>query len=349
MEKNETPVPTERVIGRRTIVKGAAWTIPVIATATAVPAASASVCTPQTLRVDGFAQATTIAIPACATTVTFTVAGGGGGGVETVPAGDGKFQGGSGALITGTLIGVAGKTLTLTPGNGGTNGVFRGASGRGGSGVGNGGDSGFHPTYGTHKSGGGGGGSAIMLGSTYLVVAGGGGGAGSDYVWTENVWESRPNGGDAGQPGSPLTAYDRFGTRASAGGGQPGAGGAGGVAGSSGQVYSATPSGNGGPRNGGVGGLTFGYAGGRPVSNDVWIGSGGGGGGWGGGGSGGILTYIWAQTADSYLGICGGGGGGGSYTDPTYTASTITGLAGNRGDGETSTAPGNGWIEISYS
>ena len=161
-------------------MKGAAWSLPVIATAVAIPSASASPgCTPGrevlTAGATGSALAvSSVTVPATASRITFTVVGGGGGGPQT---------GGLSASRTGEIpvTGMA-QTFTLVAGQ---QGHPRTGPATSALGYGNGGPSypGIETFYPNNASGGGAG-SAIILGpsttGTPLVVVGGGGGAGAN-------------------------------------------------------------------------------------------------------------------------------------------------------------------------
>ncbi|SFR73517.1 hypothetical protein SAMN04488591_3282 [Microbacterium azadirachtae] len=177
-------------IHRRTIVKGAAWSIPVIAAATAVPGAIASTpTTTYTVTATGSgtnSKTCSFVLPAGATNISYVVTGGGGGG----------FLGAAGAELTGTLSSpVADTPIQLIAAGGGlwggANFTENGGSpvqpreGLGGEGFGNGGSAPLpagaldgYPANAVRIAGGGGGGSALLIGGVAAVVAGGGGGGG---------------------------------------------------------------------------------------------------------------------------------------------------------------------------
>ena len=135
---------------------------------------SAESCVPATFTITGNgsgAVSTTTITFACPRVLTYTVVGGSGG----ADAGT-AFQGaGKGASLIGTISVPAGTTLTLIAGGVGdtkiSNNYLAGAAyvAKGGTGFGNGGDSG--PSA-SRTGSGGGGGSAILIGGTPLVVAG---------------------------------------------------------------------------------------------------------------------------------------------------------------------------------
>ncbi len=344
MENSESSLSEERVIGRRTIVKGAAWSIPIIATATAVPQAAASTggCS-GTVRVTGYGQARDLEIPPCATIVTYEIAGAGGGYTGNAPGPDREADGGRGALLTGTLTGVAGQTLHLIPGNPGeSSSTTKQALGGSGYGPGRGGHSGGLPGRPVNlAAAAGGGASGIGIGSVPLVVAGAGGGAGTSIAYRypdQNPVALAGPGGDAGQPGGTSIVRNSV-ADVSAQGGQPGAGRVGGAGGAG-----TTQNGwEGGPESGGSGVLA--------ALNEFSAMSGGGGSGYGGGGSGGISIYAQNDSSGQLLRmfIGGGGGGGGSYVNPAYATMTTTDHADNNGKGAARTPAGPGWIVITYS
>ncbi len=161
-------------ISRRAVARGAAWTIPVIATATAAPAYAVSPCATH-----GTATATAPGIPVIVTVPTQCLIS------YTVIAGSGGRSGGGGARLTGTFVVTGSATtasLALIPGGGGTSGGGS-TPGTGGLGYGRGGNS---PGGNAGTRGGGGGGSAILLGAVSsnkpLVVAGGGGGGNGTFA-----------------------------------------------------------------------------------------------------------------------------------------------------------------------
>ena len=169
-----------RAVDRRTVVKGAAWSVPAIVAAAAAPMSSASGCGDQAgsfgTTEAGFHQQW---IPKCATTVKYIVRGGGG----AVAIADNGDSLGRAAEITGTLLlpaTWAGGWLKFYVGAGGQAvqyGVAQGGIGfgRGGNGTSTADASGSGETSWSLA---GGGGSALLFGDSLLVVAGGGGGSG---------------------------------------------------------------------------------------------------------------------------------------------------------------------------
>lgn len=169
-----------RAIDRRTVVKGAAWSVPIVAAAVAAPMSSASGCGALAGSFDttdaGIYQQW---IPQCATTVNYLVRGGGGAVANTV---NGDVFGRA-AEITGTLLlpaDWAGGYLKLIVGAGGEArqyGVAMGGIGfgRGGNGTNTVNNSGNGETAWSLA---GGGGSALLFADTVLVTAGGGGASG---------------------------------------------------------------------------------------------------------------------------------------------------------------------------
>ncbi|WP_424937707.1 MULTISPECIES: hypothetical protein [Bacteria] len=342
--------PESAGLSRRSLVKGAAWSMPVIAAAVAVPAASASVaCTPG--RVSLVAGATgsavarqTVIVPGNARTITFIVRGGAGGGPQAA---------GSGALLTGS-ISPTGAPMTFD--------IIAGQQGHGrlgtpivSQGFGNGGIASIPshtPDISTgfvYTGTGGGAGSAILLNGAPLVVAGGGGGAGSDRTNGSKLAPQPPAtfsgaGGSAGQGGTDgqgdMYAPGGKGANGSAPGGfsrgfavltnytwATGWGAAGGVPGSGA---------NGGGDGGNVIPGTSNYV--NNQGTDGW-GAGAGGGGLAGGGAG--TGSFWAEPTTGgalprFLGHYAGGGAGSSVINP--------GASGTFAAGGT----GPGMVEISW-
>ncbi|MFB7843780.1 glycine-rich protein [Microbacterium sp. NPDC056052] len=284
---------------RRTVVKAAAWSVPVIASTVAAPAFAASGCAPGSAsfsvpsptQASGGVQNWTV--PTGVASVSFAVAGGAGGGFDATP-------GGKGALTTGTLAVTPGDVLTIYVGQGGRGGALQDT---GGGGYGSGGSTTLSssPVY-WDLGGGGGGGSAIVLNGTPLVVAGGGGGGGS-MGWAYST-RSGGVGGNAGANGGALTAGPVV-----AGGGQ--ASGAGGVA--SGSYQQTTPGLAASGRNG-ANGVVAGRLGADGVSME-YVGSGAGGGGYTGGGSG-AIAYRNIASPLAHENVAGAGAGGSSYLAP---------------------------------
>lgn len=320
---------------RRTVIKGAAWSLPVIAASMAVPAHAASVsCAPGDATTIATADASgllEVTIPACATEITYVVRGGGGGGSAT--------YGGFGAVSTGTIVPTGQvMTLYLIAGQGGW---ARGSSkvdvhpqGFGAGGLGatryNFNGSGVWAV----DAGYGGAGSAILLGSPAgapIVVAGGGGGSGNAMASGNGngvlLQAIAGDGGNAGQTALSGGSGTLEGGGTAGGGGAAtlSAAGAGGVP-SGPYTNIAGDSGNG--RDGGSGTqVRLGPSGGTTGAT-----SGGGGGGYFGGGGG---SVVWEEQFVSGAG--GGGGAGTSYIDNAYAAGVIdSSFLDNTGNG----APG---------
>jgi|GEM_PF-2063801 len=153
-------------VQRRTIIKGAAWSVPVIAAAVAAPAyaASASCKGSQLFAYQGSAQTFDLSrVCPDATMVEFIVVGGQGASPLA--------REGLGTAITGVIPLAADKIFTLAVGQGGSD--------AGGWGFGSGGDGADVSVIGGPPGGGGGGGSALALGNQLVAVAGGGGGIGT--------------------------------------------------------------------------------------------------------------------------------------------------------------------------
>lgn len=204
MAMDHTPKPRGqgRATPRRTVLKGAAWSVPVVTVAASAPAGalvSPQPCTAPTQQVtlpqptgsganNTAAASSSLTIPAGVTEVSFVVQGAPGGGLQAYTAG---------ARLTGRIAVTPGETLSFVTGQGG----FRLVDGQtsndsvtrtalGGQGHGSGGDASLTISqssslivYGGVRSGGGA--SAILRGSTALVIAGGGG-TGGERVNTYN-------------------------------------------------------------------------------------------------------------------------------------------------------------------
>ncbi|WP_353112316.1 hypothetical protein [Microbacterium sp.] len=317
----------QTTVSRRTIVKGAAWSVPIVAAAVAVPAYAASPDCAGTATVtanDYEKGVLTVTLPACARTVSYVVLGGGGGTAQNVS------YSGCGAKITGTLAVSGGEVLTLVAGGGGGN---RGMAPVRATGWGDGGmGSVYYDTAlgrDNFAAGGGGAGSAILLGAdpstsgTPLIVAGGGGGMpfatswaqsgpdaywlGANVGWGGSAEPAQDNIGDGGisetPMGTTMTEIARHGVP-----GTPTAAGAGGLAELSGAPLA----------RGLAGGAASGHDGGDAAAVDVRTdsetlflstgGAGGGGGGWYGGGA---AATVW--TVDKPHGAGGGGAGASNY------------------------------------
>ena len=355
MNENVANDPTGRSEGlsRRTIVKGAAWSVPVIATTVAMPMASASVncqtvthtvASPDPTTPEGTTE--TFIVPAGVTSIRFSVAGGGGGAaIDKADSWEHASHGGSGALVTGELPVTPGQPLTLIVGQGGAGGTFgegaaalSGQPATGGKGYGDGGTSPAAVATASNGlrggGGGGGGGSAILLGDTPLVVAGGGGGVGSGwrasstaYLWSA---ESGGDGGDADAVAAPklMTLNGAYKYVIPSGGGASGA-----VPGAAGELPTRTPA---APLTAHPGVAATGRDGADGTETYLLtnagqvfcaVSSGGGGGGYAGGGTAGGLAQS-LTTGGNLLTIGGTGGGGSSYVAPVVQEAVTT-LAGN--------------------
>jgi hypothetical protein len=316
-----------------------------VAGAVALPAATASASSTQTVTFSYTGAAQTWTVPADVTgSIGFTVTAGGGGGGST----DGTVAGGPGggpAVVTGDLTNAApGDIFTVIVGGGGAGGTQAapttsspvtviggwGGSGSGGT-VSAPGDAGF----GAVDYGGAGGGMSALSSSTacasgtgsYCIVAGGGGGGGGGSG-TSVAGAAGGGGNVVGSSGGTSPAignYQQYGWSFPAMGGGGGTGGAQGAVAAGGST--STTVGDPGPTGTGGGG--------------------GGGAAGGGAGSGGF-------NQDSVYAGGGGGGGGGSYVDTTDTASSAvtTGPGGGSGGAGSSVSPGsagaNGQIIITY-
>ncbi|MGQ7311087.1 hypothetical protein ACUOFU_05215 [Microbacterium arabinogalactanolyticum] len=339
-----------RGVSRRMIVKGAAWSIPVIAGAAAVPAQSASGC--NQIGTTLLWQATAanldtphdeyqLRVPDGVRRMHFIVVGGDGG--YAYQTGDGDATG-KGAYIEGDMAVSPGDEFYLQPGAGGED---SGGGGRGGKSLyGSGGDGGVNADY----LGAGGGGASALLSVTRapLIVAGGGGGSNINSVpvgpdearYSSSVFHdqtatygsttvSLPGGYlNAGLPGAPGDTGDTgwMGLRASASvdpkpsevvlmaGGGRGAGAAANAPGAGGKFAWVT-----GPgfsvnwyQVGSPGSGTRGGNGGsNGVSPNLVSAAGGGGGGYSGGGGGATVAAEWNTPPAPYGGQYGITGGGG--------------------------------------
>ena len=350
--------PTVRREGvpRRTIVKGAAWSVPVIAAAVRAPLAAASGClSGDTVTVVGNGATLvtrTVAIPACATKVTYTVKGGDGQRI-------GSTSIGRGATISGELKNVAGLTLTLVAGGSPNSGATDPRPG--GAGYGNGGNG-----YGS--VGAGGAGSAILVAGNPVVVAGGGGGGtnvyltiGSSVVVTAIT--AMQDGVDAGTGSSSSSTPTGYGLRftksngdhmLTAGGGAGAAGAAGGAAAPAavlgpgvtatdyaGSAGGAHGTGNLGGGNGGDGPPIG--AGTGTTGLGLGVNGGGGGGGWAGGG-GGRAYRVTGGFPSGTNALDGGSAGGAGSSHVDAVAAPPTAGPAPRGD-----ARGDGSVTITWS
>ncbi|PRB00537.1 hypothetical protein [Microbacterium sp. MYb64] len=337
-----------RLIRRRAIVKGAAWSLPVLAAAVAVPVATASTVPACATQKTFFtipdspsaAGITTVfVVPAKVTSLNVIVSGGAGGSTRA----NWTILGGNGGLVTATIPVVPGETLDLIVGQGGASRTTFTASPSivtGGQGFGNGGDS--DPAADNANSGPGswwggapgGAGSAISRGSQPLVVAGGGGGAGGIYGvgWT---YYDGGRGGDADRDGE-ANWYDTFtGSRIDLPGGLvSGAAAGAGTFTADGTYYSA-PGLATASRDGAVGAGVSSSIGGQPWG----AGAGAGGGGYHGGGSG----SRGGRSGAIALGA--GGAGGTSYLD---TASGVVGTTSTWNQSTSTTSRQGGTITIEW-
>ena len=330
-----------RPIQRRTIVKGAAWSLPVLAAAVAVPAhaASGTPCVGATYNSPG---TYTYAVPAGRTTLNFEIAGGGGG-ADFLNAQGTTGPGGSGALIAGALAVTPGQTLTLIVGGGGQ-GVHK--QGLGGKGFGNGGNATNVGGVWYGPASGGGAGSAILLGATPLVVAGGGGGAGFGEGILPYLVGSPTGAGSAGPnptDGALISVTTSAGIAFTVNGGSAANGSAGGAArpaSTTGNFAATLP----GATGGGFGtGANGGGNGGNSNPGSNYQGAGGG--GYAGGGSGGATERL----GSDYTNIGGNGGAGSNFVGgPGVAVSSIL-SAGNGGPAGSPSANidgGPGYVRI---
>lgn len=203
-------------------------------------------------------------VPADVTLIYVEVRGGDGAGAFLPLA-----CGGSGALVTTTLVVTPGEVLDVFVAGRGLPGNGPGTRSTGGWGFGSGGDG---DGYG---AGGGGGGTAIMRGVTPLVVAGGGGGSGWATGATGGSAGTTLSGGAAGG-GNADAGAGADGTGAGAPGTRPGSSWAAGGDGSPGGIRPNTSKLTDVGRVGGTGG--GGYGGGAAASGSGVISGGGGGG-----------------------------------------------------------------------
>jgi len=324
-------------------MKGAAWGVPVLATALATPIAAASCLSGQraTLQPSPYTHLPaegTFTVPTGVRRIKVTVIGGWGGSTD-------MEGGGSGDLITAYIAVTPGEQLTLIAANGGL-GAVREGSDRfrtvlGGGGFGAGGDAtprnfnyGIDPTGSTSYTwaSSGGGGSAILRSGTPLVVAGGGGAGGTLIAseWHLTDWSGPSVTGGAGggangygcngaRSASPYVVINAFGGR----GGTLTAPGAGG---SAGNIAVATRTDGrigltGSPYQAGGGDGANAVTANHPavdhgsLSHFTYSGgaaTGAGGGGYTGGGSGSAIAGTGPD--DRYCSIAmGAGGGGASY------------------------------------
>lgn len=114
----ENPMPHNAHPTRRTILTGAAWALPIIASSAAVPAYAANGAqtgTSHTIKgqTNGRKTVKTFTVPAGVRELSFTLTGGAGG---TVMA---RSQGGCGAKVTGTVSVTPGATVEIVAAAGG--------------------------------------------------------------------------------------------------------------------------------------------------------------------------------------------------------------------------------------
>lgn len=307
-----------------------------IALATAAPAHAASIgCGATETRVISATDAArgelTVTIPACATTITFSVLGGAGGGTGE--------DGGAGALITGTIQPTgADMTVTLIAGQ---LGWARGSTkvNINPTGYGSGGLGGNRFNYNGNgiwlvDGGYGGAGSAIVTDAgNPVVIAGGGGGAGNASSSQPPIYVVESGAGGDGGLVPAGGALGHVGGGAVANGGSPAISnlpGAGGVAapgtftGVNGTAGTAPTSGAGGRGAEGIG--------------ESGAKAGGGGGGYAGGG-GGSVVY---QTASD-----GAGAGGGAGSNLVASADGVVTVV--DAGGITTGSRGQGTVSITWS
>ncbi|PPF43600.1 hypothetical protein C5B85_12945 [Pseudoclavibacter sp. AY1F1] len=338
---------------RRTVVAGAAWSIPTILVATTAPLAAASPCrttvtfqatAPAAAGIDSFT--TPFTVPAGVTKVNFTVVGAPGGG--DVPN---RLTGGLGGIVTGELSVAPGTILQLQVGQGGTGGPGPSpyvASTTGGRGFGNGGDS-IPVVAGerAHAGSSGGGGSAILVGTNPLVVAGGGGGSPtyniSPIIALTGPPQSYGQGGSPGDPADDLLVQTTLAANGhtdqlsgpaggNASGSTPGAGGIATSVPTEGPItYFGTN--NGLPGSGRNGGNGVSVAGALPSTS--WRKSSpGGGGGYAGGGSGSAQRAEWGIAPGNHastrliIDTAGAGGAGSNFVSsvPVGTSAVTSSL-----------------------
>lgn len=335
----------KRGLGRREMLSGAAWSVPVILATTAVPLAAASArCTYQpATRVNAsdvntttrIPQQLSVAVPAGVKRVRYVVVGGrGGNGNSSLTAQ--RYV----AILEGELPGslVAGTTLQLIAGSAGFNATGS-AAGLGGVGYGNGGTSGGR----TVAQSGGGAGSAIVLNGSPLVVAGGSGGHGGAAVSTgvggpvvyidAGLNNAGLPGGTAGQGYGQSRQSNTTSGASTVSGGFGGSQTGPGAGGTFGGPRSAFANGNAGSGRNGANGVN------NP--QDANYGSGGGGGGYYGGGSGGVLFWdgLGTTPAKGAVLLNGSSGGGSSYRVSQATPSSET--LGNTNNGQ-------GYVQIEF-
>lgn len=348
---------------RRTLLKGAAWSLPVISVTAASAAYAGSggeECEEQEeVRFDalpsslnnlhsGYAAAREeFLVPAGVTQVRFEIAGGGGGVNRNWTTNTVSHPGGDGSLITGVLSVSPGAALQLIAGNGGIGpsgtGSQSGSPGtaiKGGEGYGNGGDMPMGSASYRYAGGSGGGGSAILVNGEPVVVAGGGGGSGGGTPGGNWTWSLDAGGGNGGFTAESGTAAKGYWTA------RPGTVyGANGNPGADGAIPGTRPTGNPGGSSGWVGdgsngaGLAYGNEGGAPSAE-------------GGHGAAGRTSYAVQDTYGVYAYTSGGGGGGyaGGASGDAYAvvySEFAAAMGGGGGGGSSYVAPAAvGGVEV---
>ena len=268
-------------------------------------------------------------VPAGVTVLKITATGGGGASGYDAFSGTGA-NGGAGAVVTSYQRVSPGDVLTVRVGGGGQ--VF-----------------------------GAGGAATSVTGGSVIIVAGGGGAGGISDVGGSGSAGGTAAGGDGSSSGKGGLGgnSDGVGTGGSGAGpdsscgGDSAAAGSGGAGASDGGTASGPSSGGGGGGYGGgaggasgtaeAGGTSASFARQTAQAGGGGAGFGGGGGGWfsGGGGYGGGGGSVNCSSQGS-------GGAGGSFASPSATGYPATTFAAgtNGGDGSSSTAAGDGLVEI---
>lgn len=339
---------------RRSVMKGMAWSAPVVMAASATPAFASSTECEEVEALERFwpnvrAGIATeyideFVIPAGVTRVSFEIAGGSGGGSSADDTQGGAILGGGGAVISGSFevsadATEAQRTIKMIIGSGGVYGAWDSPANPGGTGYGQGGST-------AGRGGSGGGGTAILLGSTLMAVAGGGGGRG---VATNGGGAGTfPGAGGAGglngvdggdgqrvHPDNSNWVVKAYGGSGAVGG----VGGSGGIVGDGGGTNPA-PGNDGGNHGTGLHGGGDGGNGVRAMIPGFPGTSGGGGGGYAGGGSG--SRAVGARDGQQ---VGAAGGGGSSYINFSAVNDSKAITGGNPGTEHNGNA---GWVEITY-
>lgn len=370
------PNEQKSAMRRRTIIRGAAWTVPSLAVAAAAPALAASQeCTTETREFNVTGGEVTVTVPPEAQYIDYVVRGGGGGG---------QITGGHGATTSGRITfadSSSPRQFVVIVGAGGA--VTRdGTRASGGYGYGSGGPSTPGPRVTeTAPTGGGGGGSALLLAGTrtpVVVAAGGGGSAvtstvsgstklvnthrspglvnpqGDPYQYgTGAAGEGSGNGRAGGMGGVNATATGLATSPALAAIGASGGRGGGGSmyrvgnfgapwdrsVGEAGGDHGSAPNGGG---NGGAGAP-------RLSNGNVFRASaGGGGGGYAGGGGGGIVGATFGSN-NVQTQSAGSGAAGSNYVMPSGSGLTVAndGFTNSGLDG-TASSGHPGFVSISW-